>query len=247
VNSDTPTAAVQKKFDFAAPRPRPFLSNLPARIDTYEEGVADFFHWWTGLNYYATIDQIVDFVINTHKLKVFDFQTDTGTFALRLAGRKAFGGKVSSYDSNITLLERARQRAEHQKLDRTIDFRQYAGGRFAVADASAEIAVSIFDFHRHYAEGFLEEAYRLLCQDGHLLIAEMIEPGTSWNSWFSFWRKIYSKYKRKNSSEADGIYYDKEQIIRMLFDAGFRQVIIQGLKEPSSPHKGVFSLIAATK
>ncbi len=247
MNSDSPTAAVQKRFDFSAPRPRPFLSNLPARIDTYEEGVADFFQWRTGLNYYATIDQVVDFVINTQRLKVFDFQTDTGAFSLKLASRKAFGGRVYSYDSNITLLERARQRATHMSLDRTIDFRQLAGGRFPVADGFAEIAVSIFDFHRHLAEQFLEEAFRILCPEGHLLIAEIIEPRSSWNSWIGFWQRLHLKYKLKNPSEAEGVFYDKEEIIRLLFAAGFRQVIIQGLKEPSSPHRGSFSLIAATK
>jgi hypothetical protein len=36
-------------------------------------------------------------------------------------------------------------------------------------------------------------------------------------------------------------------MIQMLFNAGFRQVVIQGLKTPGSPHAGIFSLVAATK
>jgi len=43
------------------------------------------------------------------------------------------------------------------------------------------------------------------------------------------------------------VYYDREEIIRLMFGAGFRQVIVQGLKQPSSPGEGVFCLIAATK
>ena len=103
MKTDIPTG-FQKKFDFPPPRPRPFLTNLPARIDTYEDGVARFFQWRTGLNYYATIDQIIDFVINTKRMKVVDFLADTGTFALKLAGQKAFLGRVYSFDNNITLL-----------------------------------------------------------------------------------------------------------------------------------------------
>jgi hypothetical protein len=36
-------------------------------------------------------------------------------------------------------------------------------------------------------------------------------------------------------------------MIALLFEAGFRQVIVQGLNTPDPPHSGVFSLIAATK
>jgi hypothetical protein len=36
-------------------------------------------------------------------------------------------------------------------------------------------------------------------------------------------------------------------MIDLIFGAGFRQIVIQGLKVPSSPHDGVFSLIAATR
>jgi hypothetical protein len=36
-------------------------------------------------------------------------------------------------------------------------------------------------------------------------------------------------------------------VIRLFFDVGFRQVVIQELRSPSSAHQGVFSLVAATK
>jgi ubiquinone/menaquinone biosynthesis C-methylase UbiE len=247
VNTETPGSGIQKKFDFSPPRARPFLTDLPARIDTYEEGVARFFQWRTGLDYYATIDQIIDFVINTKKTRVFDFQTDTGTFALRLAGRKAFTGKIYSYDNNITLLERSRQRAIHLKLEKAVEFRQYEGGNWPIADGTADIAVSIFDFHRQVGHQFLREAARILVPEGHLLLAEMIEPKSTRNIWCWTWKKLQLKYMHKNPTEAEGVYYDREEMIELFFDAGFRQVIIQGLKETSAPDEGVFCLIAATK
>ena len=109
MKTETPANDRQKKFDFSPPHPRPFLAKLPSKIDTYEEGVARFFRRETGLDYYLTVDQIVDFVINTGRTKVIDLLADTATFALRLAGRKAFLGRIYSFDSNITLLERAKQ------------------------------------------------------------------------------------------------------------------------------------------
>ncbi len=247
MKTETPDTGFQKRFDFPPPRPRPFLSDLPARIDTYEEGVARFFQWRTGLNYYATIDQIADFVINTRRLKVLDFLTDTSTFALRLAGRKAFLGRIYSFDNNVTLLERARQRARHLNLQQVIDFRQFEAMPLPVSDAFAEIAVSIFDLHRHPAEQFLAEAFRLLSSEGHLIVAEMVEPRSTRTNISWALKKLHLKYFQKNPTEAQGIYYDREEIIRLIFAAGFRQIIVQGLKIPSSPHEGVFCLIAATK
>ncbi len=247
MKTETPGAGFQKKFDFPPPLPRPFLTDLPARIDSYEEGVARFFEWRTKLNYYATLDQIVDFVINTKRLKVVDLLTDTATFALKLAGRKAFLGRIYSFDNNITLLERARQRARHLNLEHLVDFKQFAGMPLPVSDAFAEIAVSVFDFHRHPAEQFLAEAFRILCSDGHLIVAEMLEPKSSLGRFFWALKRMHLKYVQKNPAEARGIYYDQEEMIRLVFAAGFRQVIIQGLKSPGSPYDGVFCLVAATK
>jgi len=240
-------SAAQKKFDFSLPRPRPFLASLPAKIDSYEEGVARYFQWRTGLDYYATIDQIVDFVINTRRSRIVDLLSDTATFALRLAGRKAFAGSIYSFDNNVTLLERARQRARHLKLDQFVEFRDYEEPRWPVCDGFAEILVSIFDLHRRQAAQFLAEAYRILAAGGYLLVGEVLEPGTSRNRFRWKWRQMIIRYAQKNPAEAMGVYYSREGMIEMLFDAGFRQVVIQGLKSPRSPHDGVFSLIAATK
>jgi ubiquinone/menaquinone biosynthesis C-methylase UbiE len=247
VKSNPPGSGVQQKFDFSPPRPRPFLSSLSAGIDTYEEGVAQYFRWRTGLDFYGTIDQVVDFVLNTKRLKVLDLQTDTGTFALKLAGRKGFHGRIHSFESNITLLERARQRAKHLNLDQSLEFMHAEAARYPVPDGFAEVAVSIFDFHRHPARQFLAEAARVLMPEGHLLVAEMIEPNCRLNSWIWELKKLQLRYVKKSPIEAEGVYYDQEQMLQLLFDAGFRQVIIQGLKSRRSDRQGVFSLMAATK
>jgi ubiquinone/menaquinone biosynthesis C-methylase UbiE len=247
VSNEGQQTNVQKKFDFSPPRPRPFLTSLPARIDTYEEGVARFFEWRTGLNYYATIDQIADFVINTRRTRILDFFADTGAFALRLAGRKNFNGRIYAFDSNITLLERARQRAKHLNLQQNLEFRQHDGGPLPVPDGFAEAAISIFDFHRHRAEQFLSEAFRVLVPEGHLLLAEMIVPKSALSSWGWNWKRLHIKYIQKNPEEAEGIYFDREELIQMFFAAGFRQVVVQGLKQQGTLAGGVFSLVAATK
>jgi ubiquinone/menaquinone biosynthesis C-methylase UbiE len=242
-----PDQNIQKRFDFSAPRPRPFLANLPARIDTYEEGVAQFFRWRTGIDYYLAMDQIVDFIVDTGRVKVIDLLTDTAAFALRLAGRKAFLGRIYSFDTNVTLLERAKQRAAHLNLQRSIEFKQYQEPNLPVPDGYCDLAFSFFDLHRHSAEQYLAEALRILASDGYLIIAEMLEPKSGRMALSSILKRLHLRYIQKNPAEAHAIYYDREEIIQMLFGAGFRQIIIQGLNIPSSPNSGVFSLIAATK
>jgi ubiquinone/menaquinone biosynthesis C-methylase UbiE len=247
VKSENPAQGAQKKFDFSPPQPRPFLANLPAKIDTYEERVASFFRWKTGLDYYQTIDRIVDFVINLGRTKVVDLLTGTAMFALQLAGRKAFPGRIYSFDNNVTLLELAKQRAMQLNLQPCIEFRHFQEPRFPIPDGFGEVAVSIFDLHRHPAEHYLSETHRILGSGGHLILAEWLEPKSARYSLFWLWRKIHLHYIQKNPAEARALYYDREETIDLLFKVGFRQVIIWGLSVPSAPHAGVFSLIAATK
>lgn len=247
MKTETPVKEVQKKFDFSPPHPRPFLANLPAKIDSYEEGVARLFRRETGLDYYLTIDQIVDFAINTGRTKVIDLLADTATFALRLAGRKAFPGRIYSFDSNITLLERAKQRAIHLNLQQCVEFRHFQEPRLPLPDGYGELAVSIFDLHRHPAEQYLVEALRILAPDGHLILAELLEPKSARKNLLRIWRQLHLRYIQKNPAEVPAKYFDREEIIQLLFNAGFRQVIIQGLNAPTTTHAGVFSLIAATK
>jgi ubiquinone/menaquinone biosynthesis C-methylase UbiE len=239
--------SIQKKFDFSTPCPRPFLTRLTARIDAYEEGVAQFFQWRTGLDYYLAMDQIVDRVVDTGRTRVVDLLTDTAAFALKLAGRKAFLGRIYSFDTNVTLVEQAKQRAIYLNLHRAIEFKQFQEPHLPVPDGFCDLAFSFFDFHRHPAEQYLVEALRILVPDGHLIIAEMLEPKSGRMALSSIIRKLHLRYIQKNPAEARALYFDREEILQLLFGAGFRQIIIEGLNVPASPNSGVFSLITATK
>jgi len=247
VKTGTQTQKYQQKFNFSAPQARPFLANLPARIDTYEEGVARYFHWKTGLDYYYAIDQTVDFVVNAGKVKVIDLLTDTSVFALQLAGRKAFPGRIYSFDSNVTLLERAKQRAAHLNLQQAIEFRNFKEPLYPVQDGYGDLAVSFFDLHRHPAVEYLSEIRRILGPDGYLILAEILEPSGARFSWTRMWRRLHLQFVQKNPAEAHAIYYDREEIIALFFKVGFRQVIFRDLSVPARSHTGIFSLMAATK
>jgi ubiquinone/menaquinone biosynthesis C-methylase UbiE len=247
VKTETHVPEQQKKFNFSPPQPRPFLANLPARIDIYEEGVARYFQWRTGLDYYSTIDQIIDIVVDTRHVRAIDLLTDTGVFALRLAGRKGFPGRIYSFDSNVTLLERAKQRAMHLNLQQSIEFRHFQEPRFPIPDGYGDLAVSIFDLHRHSAEAYLAEALRILAPNGYLIVAELLEPKSGMLYLPRIWRRFHLQFIQKNAAEARAIYFDREEIMELLFKVGFRQVIILELNIPANSKSGVFSLISATK
>jgi len=240
------TPKTQKNNLFSPLHPRPFVGGLPARTEEYEDDVVRFFHMKTGLYYYQAIDQVVDFVVGAGRMNVVDLLTDTAVFALRLAARKDFHGSVYSVESNVTLLERAKQRAAQLNLQKKIEFKQVLQEtRIMLPDCCAEAAVSVFDLHRYPLGQYLAEIMRILEPGGVFIIAVLTEPMAA--DLIRLWRWIRLKYIHKNPTEADTVYPDREQLIKALFGAGFRQVIIQEKNTPTVMHPGVFSLIAATK
>lgn len=227
-------------------RPRPFLAGLPADIETYEARVAGFFRRRTGLDYYTAVGRIVEFVVRARRGRVVDLLCDTAVFALNLAGHGEFCGRVYSFEHNVTLLERARQRARFLNLDR-VEFRDFEEPRWPLPDGFADAAVSIFDFHRRDPGRFLPEMLRLLAPEGMLLVAERLEPDGARRSARRLWESLKMRYIEGSPAEARGVYYGREEMIGLLRDAGFRQVIVQELKGAASPRMPVFSLVAATK
>ena len=139
------------------------MANLPATIDTYEEGVARFFRWRTGLDYYLTIDQIVDFVVNTGRVKRHGPADRHRDIRAEAGGAEAFAGRIYSFDTNITLLERAKQRAAHLNLQSIDRVQAFAGASLPrCRTASAIWRFPFFDLHRHPAEQYLAEILRIL-------------------------------------------------------------------------------------
>jgi len=237
---------VQKEFDLASSRPRSFISNIPTRIDEYEESIARLFHLKTGLDYNHAIDHIIDFVTNTGRTKIVDLLTDTAAFALRIADRKAFKGHIHSFDSNITLLERAKQRAVQLNLQKTVEFKQcFHESKLPLPDSFADAAVSVFDLQRRPLNQYFTEILRILQPAGLFIVAVLTEAKTA--APIRFWQWVCLKYIYKNSAEAETVYPDRENLIQSLFGAGFRQVIIQEMNTSTTMRPGVFSLIAATK
>jgi ubiquinone/menaquinone biosynthesis C-methylase UbiE len=192
------------------------------------------------------LDHIVDFVVGAGRTKIVDLLADTAVFALRLAERRDFSGRVCSFESNVTLLERAKQRAVQLNLQKNLEFKQFFHEtRLPLQDCSADAAVSVFDLHRHVIPQYLREVMRILEPKGLFIAAALTEPKAAIP--FRLWRWASMKYIHKNPTEADTVYPDREELIKSLFGAGFRQVIVQEMTSPTATRPGVFSLTAATK
>lgn len=238
---------LQNEFDFSSPGPRALVAGLPAGIEDYEESVARFFYWKTGLDYYQAIDNIIDFIISTERMKVLDLLTDTAAFPLRMAERKAFKGHIHSIDSNVTLLERAKQRAAQLNLKKRIEFKQVLKEtHIPMPDCSVDSAVSFFDLQRHALRQYLSEIMRLLVPEGLFIIGVQTEPKAAVTHRIRRWAH-HMKNIRKKPTKSDAVYPDREELIKSLFSVGFRQVIVQEQNSPTRTRPGVFSMIAATK
>jgi len=79
------------------------------------------------------------------------------------------------------------------------------------------------------------------------VLAELLVPRSARHAFFWLMKNLHLRYVQKNPTEARAIYYDRDELIELLFKVGFRQVVVQGLSTPSSGRPGIFSLIAATK
>ena len=231
VKTETAKQKPQMEFDFFLSKPRPFLSGLPSRIDEYEARVTSFFHRKTGLDYCLIVDRVIDLVISTGGNNVVDMITDAAIFPLRLAKRDEFHGYIYSLDCNVTLIERAKQRAAQLRLQTPIEFRQWHEMQIPLAGGCADTVVSIFDLHRHPAKRYLAETIRILMPEGLLVLAEYTESKPS--DLVRFWRRTRLRYIEKNREEAEIVYPDREHIIEWLFGVGFRQVVIQEMNVPN--------------
>ncbi len=227
-------------------RARPFVASLPAEVETYEEKVAAFFSRRTGMDYHAAVGRIVDFIVRTRRTRVVDLLCDTAAFALSLAGHAGFSGRIYSFEHNVTLLERARQRARFMNLER-VEFRDFQEPCWPLPDGFADAAVSIFDLHRRDPNRFLPEVARLLAPQGIFVLAEPLAPEGTRSRRPRLWERVKIRCLEGVRAEACGVYYGREETIRLLRGAGFRQVVVQELKGARSPGAPVLSLVAATR
>ena len=228
--------------------PRKLAPPLPISewLNELEAKRAKEFHRRTGLDYKTLLKQIITTADLHPGMHVLELAAGTGMIARHLVGLIGHDGKIMGTDSTKELLEQARLDAQSAKVGTRIEWRVAPLNRLPFPKAELDLVVCGFGFNQIEAKDLFSESYRLLKTEGVLLLAAEVTSATN----ASLAQKVRQRYRQllmRDSEEAKAQYYSSDELTEMLRSAGFRQVIIRGLKSDHTLTAREFSLLKAVK
>lgn len=222
----------------------------PAIIDTwlsqFEERIARDFGRRTGLDYKATVREIVEAAEPFPGMRILDIPTGTGVIARQFVGKIGQEGKIIGVDTTREQIEEARLAAQSAKASLRIEWRVMPGEKLSLDSDSFDLITSVMAFHRMNGEKFLAEAHRVLKPGGRLLIADELAPAIAPSPLRESVRRNYYKLIARNPAEAEAKFLSNEVMMKMLADSGFTQIMFKALRQRSQ-HDRVFTLVNAVK
>lgn len=238
------TKELPREVDF----PKKITPQLPISewLNELEAKRAKEFHRRTGLDYKTLLKQIIATADMHPGMQVLELAAGTGMIARHLVGLIGREGKIIGVDSTKELLEQARLDAQSAKVGTRIEWRVAPLSRLPFPKAAFDLVVCGFGFNQIEAKDLLSESHRILKEEGVLLLAAEVTSATN----ASLAQKVRQRYRqllKRDSEEAKIQYYSSDELTEMLSAAGFRQVIIRGLKSDTALTARDFSLIKAVK
>lgn len=201
----------------------------------------------TGLDYQELLKQIIETADLQPGMQVVELATGTGMIARHLVGMIGAEGKIIGVDSTTELVERARLDAQSAKVGTRIEWRTAPLNHLPFGDSNFDLVVCGLAFNQLEAQDFLRESLRILKMDGALLIAAELAPPAGLSDFMQKARRHYYRFVKRNPEEANAHFYSAHDLTEMLRAAGFRQIIIRGLKTKTGVSARSFSLIRAVK
>ena len=225
------------------PAPHLFISDW---LNEFEATRAKEFHRRTGLDYKTLLKQIIEAADPHPGMHVLEVAAGTGMIARHLVGLVGSEGKIISVDSTKELLEQARLDAQSAKVGTRIEWRVAPLNRLPFPKEEFDLVTCGLGFNQLEAKDLFGESYRILKEEGVLLIAaEVTSPnGTSFPQKL---RQQYYRLLKREHEEARSHFYTSDELSEMLRVAGFRQIILRGLKGDAALASRDFSLIKAVK
>jgi ubiquinone/menaquinone biosynthesis C-methylase UbiE len=222
----------------------------PAIIDTwlsqFEERIARDFRRRTGLDYKTTIKEIVEAADPFPGMQILDIPTGTGVIARQFVGKIGHEGKIIGVDTTREKIEEARLAAQSAKASLRIEWRVMPGEKLPLGADSFDLVTSAMAFHRMNGLKFLAEAYRVLKPGGRLLIADELAPVVAPSPLRESARRTYYKLIARNTAEAEAKFPSTEEMVQMVVEAGFSQIVFKALRQ-RSVHDRVFTLVKGVK
>ncbi len=219
---------------------------LATWLSEFEKKVAREFQKRTGLDYKTTVAQIIEAADPFPGMQILDVPTGTGIIARQFVGKVGDKGKIIGADATREQLEQARLAAQSAKASLRIEWRQMPIEKLIFEDSSLDLITSVMAFHRVHAQKFLAEAYRVLRPGGRLLIADELAPEAGASPLKLKFRQHYYRLIARNPSEAEANFYLPQQMMEMLGEADFTQIMLKALRQRGK-HDRVFTLIKAVK
>jgi len=225
------------------PQKRAIIDNW---LSQFEERIARDFYRRTGLDYQTTIAQIVEAAEPFPGMQILDVPTGSGIIARQFVGKIGQEGKIIGADTTREKLEEARLAAQSAKASLRIEWRLMQGEKFNAENNKFDLVTSAMAFHRMNGEKFLSEAYRVLKPGGRLLIADELAPEVGTSSLRESVRRKYFLFIARNRPEAEAHFYSTEEMMQLVKDAGFSQVLCRALRQRDK-HDRIFTLVKAVK
>ena len=213
-------------------------------LNEFEQKRAKEFQRRTGLDYQTLLKQILENADLYPGMQVLEVAAGTGMIARHLVGLVGSEGKIIGVDSTNELIEQARLDAQSAKVSTRIDWR-VASIRHLPFRAGQLDLVTCGVFNQFEPQEFFQEIHRVLRMEGVLLTAAELTPPAAIADWTQKLRRQYNRLFKGESEEAKAYYHSAHELTEMLRAAGFRQVVLRGLRGDSNTRS--FSLIRAVK
>jgi ubiquinone/menaquinone biosynthesis C-methylase UbiE len=211
-----------------------------------ERKFASDFEKRAGLDYKRTLAAIAAAAELQAGMRVLDVATGTGVLARQLCLRVGEKGCVVAVDAENSVIGKASLAAQTAGLGRKIEWRLAPAESLPFGKGEFDLVTCTMKFPKLQAPRFINEAYRVLKESGHLLVATEMAPRTSFGNIQLRIRRSYFQYIARDPAEASAQFYSSDQLLAMLNQAGFRQTIIRSLPQKHR-HATTFAVIRAAK
>lgn len=216
-------------------------------LNELEAKRAKEFHRRTGLDYQTLLRQIIEIAEPFPGIQILEVAAGTGMIARHLVGLIGTEGKIIGVDGTKDLVEKARLDAQSAKVGTKIEWKIAPYNHLPFNDNRFDLIACGLSFNQLDAQEFFRESTRVLKNEGTLLFAAELTPQDGLGDFAHKLRRHYQRLIKRDTDESKMQYYSSDELTEMLRAAGFRQILIRGLKGQTGIGGRRFSLIRAVK